>query len=188
MISAYGSSSPPQLHGRRLHNATIFLKPKKRTAECLQQKVWEGAHVPEVNKLLDWPTRIVRGATTETSSKRMTDARYPPFDLALFLDVERGPWDPLLNAMVRSYDQRSTSFTKTFDTPVPRVLCLRCRKYWSQKLLMIETVENHSGGDGGALESCKPCCCLSACTTERRGWRSSWTAVRLREFYLADHY
>jgi hypothetical protein len=54
---------------------------------------------------------------------------------------------------------------------------------------MIETVENHSGGDGGALESCKACCCLSLPAQLRV------EVGEVREqlfdsvnFYFADHY
>jgi len=54
---------------------------------------------------------------------------------------------------------------------------------------MIETVENHSGGDGGALESCKPRCCLSLPAQLRvevgEVRKQLFDSVN---FYLADHY
>jgi len=53
---------------------------------------------------------------------------------------------------------------------------------------MIETVENHSGGDGGALESCKPCCCLSLLAQLRvevgEVREQLFNSVN---FYLAEH-
>lgn len=99
--------------------------------------------VPDVNKLLVCPARIVRGATTEMSSKAMTENRYPPF-LAF---VRAGP-ETLRNAMVTTdyYNScccsstsstRIPSTTQVVNPTTPALVCCRT----SQKLMTTQIVK-----------------------------------------------
>ncbi len=101
--------------------------------------------VPDVNKLLVCPARIVRGATTEMSSKAMTENRYPPF--LAFVRAERGP-ETLRNAMVTtdyynscccssSSSTRIVCTTQVVTPTTPALVCCRT----SQKLMTTQIVK-----------------------------------------------
>lgn len=100
---------------------------------------------PDVNKLLVCPARIVRGATTEMSSKAMTENRYPPF--LAFVRAERGP-ETLRNAMVTTDYYNSCCCSSTSSTRIvcttqvvnpttPALVCCRT----SQKLMTTQIIK-----------------------------------------------